>query len=85
MKYSYYHNKNSKQCRQVSVSELLDLIGTDEMKERCAKISAAVLAGDDKEANILKNELPAIVVSELYKPGAPRKEGHWRPFGTLHD
>ena len=83
MKYSYYHNKNSKQCRQVSVSELLDLIGTEEMKERCAKISAAVLAGDEKEANILKNELPAIVVSELYKSGAPRKKGTGDPSGLF--
>ena len=83
MKYSYYNNKNSKQCRQVSVSELLDLIGTEEMKERCAKISAAVLAGDEKEANILKNELPAIVVSELYKSGAPRKKGTGDPSGLF--
>ena len=83
MKYSYFNNKNSKQCRQVSISELLDLIGTEEIKERCAKIGAAVMAGDEKEANTLKMDLPAIVVNELYKSGAPRKKGTGDPSGLF--
>ncbi len=83
MKYSYYESRFSKTCRQVSVAELLEHIGTKDLKEKCAKIAAHVLAGEDKEAQQLKSELPCIVVSELYKEGAPRKKGTGEPTGLF--
>ena len=83
MKYSYYESRFSKTCHQVSVAELLERIGTKDLKEKCAKIAAHVLAGEDKEAQQLKSELPCIVVSELYKEGAPRKKGTGEPTGLF--
>ena len=83
MKYSLYSSVKSTSCHQVSVAELLERISTKDLKERCAKIAAHILAGEEKEANELKNGLPCIVVSELYKEGAPRKKGTGEPTGLF--
>ena len=83
MKYSIFNSVKSTSCHQVSVAELLERIGMKELKDKCAKIQAHILAGEEKEANQLKNELPCIVVSELYKEGAPRKKGTGTPTGLF--
>ena len=83
MKYSIFNSVKSTSCHQVSVAELLERIGTKELKDKCAKIQAHILAGEEKEANQLKNELPCIVVSELYKEGASRKKGTGTPTGLF--
>ena len=75
MKYSLYNSIKSTSCHQVSVAELLERLSSQALKDKCAKIAAHVLAGEEKEANQLKSELPCIVVGELYKEGAPRKKG----------
>ena len=83
MKYSLYSSNKSVSGHQVSVAELLERIGTKELKDKCARIAAHILAGEEKEANQLKNELPCIVVAELYKEGAPRKKGTGMPTGLF--
>ena len=67
MKYSFFSSKNATRCHQVSVAELLERISTNDLKDKCAAIQAHILAGEENEANLLKNELPCIVVAELYK------------------
>ncbi len=83
MKYSIFSNVKSQGCHQVSVAELLERISTNDLKDKCAAIQAHILQGEEKEANQLKNGLPAIVVSELYKEGAPRKAGTGEATGLV--
>ncbi|MBP5376360.1 MAG: hypothetical protein J6Y41_00120 [Bacteroidaceae bacterium] len=83
MKYSYFSSKNATRCHQVSVAELLERISTNDLKDKCAAIQAHILAGEEKEANELKNGLSCIVVSELYKEGTPRKAGTGEATGLV--
>ena len=83
MKYSFYETRFSKTCRQVSVAELIEIISKKEIRELCAKIEAAVLAGADDEAKQLKEQLPGVCLSELYKQGAPRLGGTGEPTGLV--
>ena len=83
MKYSIFNNVKSQVARNVSVAELLELIGSEKMQLACKAILEAVDAGDEKRANELKSNLPAIVLSERYKDGAARKAGTGAPTGLV--
>ncbi len=83
MKYSYFSNIRSKQCRQVSVAELFELIKLPALKMICDGIAEAVSKNDDGEANRLKATLPVIVLNELYDQNAPRKKGTGKPTGLV--
>ena len=73
----------SQAAHNVSVAELLELIGSVKIESACKAIKAAVDAGDEKRANEAKSYLPAIVLSECYKNGAPRKAGTGEPTGLV--
>ena len=83
MKYSIFNNVKSQAAHNVSVAELLELIGSVKIESACKAIKAAVDAGDEKRANEAKSYLPAIVLSECYKNGAPRKAGTGEPTGLV--
>ena len=83
MKYSVFNNVKSQNTRNCSVAELLELLGSDKLKSACEAIKAAMEGGDEKAANSMKSELPAIVLSERYKDGAPRKAGTGEPTGLF--
>ena len=83
MKYSFYESRFSTKCRQVTVAELLEIIGKPALKEMCEKIVEAMKVGDDEEVEKLKSKMPGVVVSELYKAGAPRIAGTGEPTGLV--
>ncbi len=83
MKYSYFSSIKSRRCRQVSVAELVELIGQEGLRAKCDAIAAAVAEGDGGEADALKAELPVIVLNELYAQGAPRLQGSGDPTGLV--
>ena len=83
MKYSFYESRFSTKCRQVTVAELLEIIGKPTLKEMCEKIVEAMKVGDDEEVEKLKSKMPGVVVSELYKAGAPRIAGTGEPTGLV--
>ena len=83
MKYSIFNNVKSQAAHNVSVAELLELNGSVKIESACKAIKAAVDAGDEKRANEAKSYLPAIVLSECYKDGAPRKAGTGGPTGLV--
>ena len=83
MKYSYFANIRSKQCRQVTVAELLELIKLPAEKLLCDGIIEALGEDNDSEANRLKSLLPVIVLNELYDQNAPRKKGTGKPTGLV--
>lgn len=83
MKYSYFSSVKSKQCRQLSVAELLEALKAEPLRKLCDDIVAAVTTGDMEKANELKSLLPVIVVNELYDQNAPRKKGTGKPTGIV--
>lgn len=83
MKYSVVSNKKDTQTRQVSVAELIDLMKSPQLQNDCRNIANAMSYGDEKYAEELKGNLPAVVVNELYKQFAPRKKGTGEPTGLV--
>lgn len=83
MKYSYFPSITSKQCRQVTVAELLDLIKQPQLKMLCDDIAKALASGDNQTADAKKRQLPVIVLNELYGQNEPRKKGTGQPTGLV--
>ena len=83
MKFSYFASIKSKQCRQLSVAELLDTLRVPALKMMADGIKDALQRGDETAANNLKSQLPVIVLNELYKQNAPRKQGSGQVTGIV--
>ncbi|MCQ2214004.1 MAG: hypothetical protein MJZ36_10235 [Bacteroidaceae bacterium] len=82
-KYSFFESVKSKKCKQLNVAQLLDAICDKHLKEKCESIMAYIHMGNADMASQVKASLPAIVLSELYPEGAPRKQGTGEPTGVL--
>lgn len=83
MKFSYFASIKSKQCRQLSVAELLDTLRVPSLKLMADGIKDALQRGDETAANNLKSQLPVVVLNELYKQNAPRKQGSGQLTGIV--
>lgn len=83
MKFSYFASIKSKQCRQLSVAELLDTLKIPALKLMADGINDAIQRGDETAANNLKSQLPVVVLNELYEQNAPRKQGSGKLTGIV--
>ena len=78
---SYFNKISVRRCHRISVDQLCKKLEDSKLKETCEQIEQAVLSWDEKQAQKMKADLPAVVWSELYAEFSPRKQGTGEPTG----